>query len=88
MSKRQVPAAEISFMLSGEKPHPIKSDNHKSFYDNWDFSIGEVNKLILWAAASIVLDGEKMPKIIHPLGVAFMGGKGRLIVNLRYCNLL
>lgn len=36
MLKRQVPAAEIPFMLSGNKPHSIKFENHKSFYDNSD----------------------------------------------------
>jgi hypothetical protein len=74
-------------MLYGTHPHPVQFDNYKSFYDNWDFAIGEVFKLVLWAAASIVKEGEKMPLVIHPLGVAFTGGKGRLIVNLRYCNL-
>jgi hypothetical protein len=27
------------------------------------------------------------PQVIHPLAVAFTGGKGRLIVTARYANL-
>jgi hypothetical protein len=87
MLKRQVPAAEIPHMLLGTRPHPVKFANHKSFYDNWEFAMGKVNKLVLWSAATIVGEGEEMPEIIHPLGVAFTGGKGRRIVNARYCNL-
>jgi hypothetical protein len=34
-----------------------------------------------------VKEGEEMPLIIHPFGVAFTWGKGRLIVIARYCNL-
>jgi hypothetical protein len=49
--------------------------------------LGEVLKLILWAAGTIVEEGDEMPIVIHPLEVAFTGGKGRLIVNSRYCNL-
>jgi hypothetical protein len=33
MLKRQVPASSIPFMFSGNKPHPVVFDNHKSFYD-------------------------------------------------------
>lgn len=74
-------------MLSGDRPHPVTFLNHKSFYDNWGFSSGEATKLVGWGAASVVKCKEKMPIVIHPLGVAFTGGKGRLIVNSRYANL-
>jgi hypothetical protein len=87
MLKRKVPAEDIPHMLSGDRPHPIIFDNHKSFYDNWEFAIGEATKFVLSSAASGVGEGDKMPLVILPLGVAFTGGKGRLIVNGRYCNL-
>lgn len=88
MLKRQgIPEAEIPHMLSGDRPHPIIFDNHKSFYDNWDFVTGEASKLVLWSAASVVGEGEEMPLVILPLGVVFTGGRGQLIVNGRYCNL-
>jgi hypothetical protein len=87
MLKRKVLADQIPHMLSGNLPHPVEFDNHKSFYDNWDFAPGEASKLVLWSAASIVREGEELPLVIHPLGVAFTGGKGRLIINSRYCNL-
>jgi hypothetical protein len=87
MLKKKVPAESIPLVLSGDRPHPIEFDNHKSFYDKWEFSSGEVNKLVLWAAASKIREGEPMPLIIHPLGVATTGGKDRLILNSRYANL-
>jgi hypothetical protein len=87
MLKRKVPADQTLHMLSGNFPHPVQFDNHKSFYENWDFAQGEATKLVLWSAASIVQKGEELPLVIHPLGVAFTGGKGRLIINSRYCNL-
>jgi hypothetical protein len=87
MLKRQMPAEEIPGMLAGKRPHPVKFDNHKSFYNNSEFALGEASKLVLWSAASIVKEGEEMPLVVHPLGVAFTGGKGRMIVNSRYCNL-
>jgi hypothetical protein len=87
MLKRKVPAAQIPHMLSEQFPHPVDFDNHKSFYDNLEFALGKVLKLALWAAASMVKEGEEMPPIIHTLGVAFTCGKERLIVNARYCNL-
>jgi hypothetical protein len=87
MLKRQVPESQIPHMLSGTLPHPVQFENHKSFYDNSEFALGEVAKLILWSAGTIVQEGEEFPIVIHPLGVAFTGGKGRLIVNARYCNL-
>jgi hypothetical protein len=87
MLRRQVPASDIPHMLLGNEPHRVSFDNHKSFYDNWEFGSGEVNKLVLWSAASRILDGEEMPWVIHPLGVATTGGKQRLILNSRYANL-
>jgi hypothetical protein len=87
MLKRQVLASSIPFMLLGNKPHPVVFDNHKSFDDKWDFSSAAVNKLVLWSAASRIKEGEKMPIIIHPLGVATTGGTDRLILNSRYANL-
>jgi hypothetical protein len=90
MLERQMPASQIPHMLSGTHPHPVQFDNqfdnHKSFYDNRDFAVGEVSKLVFWAAATIVGEGDEMPEVIHPLGVAFTGGKWRLILN-SLCNL-
>lgn len=85
---RQVPAPEIPHMLSGIEPHPVSFDNHKSFYDNWEFGSGEVNKLVLWSAALLICDGDEMPLVITPLGVATTGGKQRLILNFRVCQLV
>jgi hypothetical protein len=53
MLKRQVPAKNIPNMLSGDRPHPIAFANHKLFYDNLEFALGEASKLVLWSAASI-----------------------------------
>jgi hypothetical protein len=47
MLRRQMPAAAVPEMLSGTVPHPVKFDNHKSFYDNWQFASGEASKLVL-----------------------------------------
>jgi hypothetical protein len=87
MLKRQVPTSEIPHMLSGDRPYPVVFENHKSFYDNWEFSSGEITKLVLWGGMTVVREGEEMPIVIHPMGVAFTGGKGRLIINSRYANL-
>jgi hypothetical protein len=87
MLKKQVPANEIPHMLSGKTPHPVAFANHKSFYDNLEFALGQASKLVLWSAASIWREGQEKPIVIHPLGVAFTGGKGRRIVNSRYANM-
>jgi hypothetical protein len=87
MLKRQVPASEIPNMLTGHRPHPISFPNHKSFYDNLEFTFEEASELVLWSAATIWREGMEKPLVIHPLGVAFTGGKGRLIVNARYANM-
>jgi hypothetical protein len=67
MLKRQMPAEDIPAMLAGKRPHLVKFDNYKSFYDNSEFALGEASKLVLWSAASIVKEGEEVPLVIHPL---------------------
>lgn len=87
MLKKVVPVGEIPHLLSGQFPHPVEFEKHRSFYDNWEFSSEAVNKLLLWSAASETPPGTPQPVVINPLGVADPTGKERLICNSCYPNL-
>lgn len=70
MLRRVVPLGDIPKMLSGKFPHPGQFTNHQSFYEHYEFAMGAVRDLALWAAASLVREGEEQPVVINPLGVA------------------
>jgi hypothetical protein len=87
MLRRVVPLGDIPKMLSGKFPHPVQFTNHQSFYEHYEFAMGEVKNLALWGAAQLMLEGDEQPVVINPLGVALTAGKRRLICNNRYPNL-
>jgi hypothetical protein len=87
MLRRVVSKEQVGIMLEGKLPHKVEFANHRSFYTNWGFSKGEIEKLVVWGAASIWDDSEGEPEVISPLGVADSAGKQRLIINEKYVNL-
>lgn len=87
MLRRVVPKARVGALLEGKLPHKVEFANHRSFYTNWGFSKGEIEKLVVWGAASIWEDPKEGPVVISPLRVADSAGKQRLIINEKYVNL-
>jgi hypothetical protein len=87
MLARVVPKGQVEIYLSGKYPHKVQFANHRSFYANWGFSKGEIEKLVLWEAASIWDYANGDPQVINPMGVADSAGKQRLIINGKYVNL-
>jgi hypothetical protein len=87
MLRRVVPKDRVGALLEGKLPHKVEFANHRSFYTNWGFSKGEIEKLVVWGAASIWEDPEEGPVVISPLGMADCAGKQRLIINEKYVNL-
>ncbi|GAQ91773.1 Hypothetical protein KFL_008500020, partial [Klebsormidium nitens] len=86
MLARAVGTAEVDAMLSGQVPHPVEFDNHRSFYDNSEFAVGEVVKMVVNGTLEVYGPGAGKPKVVNPLGVVNLP-KGRLVVNARYVNL-
>jgi hypothetical protein len=87
MLRKVVPKGKVESFLTGKLPHKVEFENHRSFYTNWGFSKEEVEKLVIWGAASIwdYSDGE--PIVINPMGVADSTGKQRVICNGKYVNI-
>ncbi|GAQ82637.1 putative Reverse transcriptase [Klebsormidium nitens] len=86
MLARTVGAAEVDAMLTGQVPHPVEFDNHRSFYDNSEFAVGEVVKMVVNRTLEVYGPSDGKPKVVNPLGVVNLP-KGRLVVNARYVNL-
>jgi hypothetical protein len=86
MLRKVVGRKKVDPMLSGKFPHRVEFANHQSLYTHWSFAKGEVRKLVLWTAASIIYDPEEA-LVINPMGVVESAGKFRLICNARYINL-
>lgn len=73
--------------LAGKRPHRIEFPNHKSFYDRFEFAVGETRKNLESGAVGVWPESGEPPEIIHPMGVVESAGKERLICNDRYLNI-
>jgi hypothetical protein len=60
--------------------------NHRSFYEHWDFSSGEVANLIRVKAGSLLPKGAPKPILVHHFRVACTAGKFRVICDARCLN--
>jgi hypothetical protein len=78
---------KIDQYLRNQRPGPVEFQNHRSFYEHWDFSSGEVANLILVRAGSLLPKGAPKPILVHPSGLALTAGKRRLICDARALNL-
>lgn len=87
MLSKVVGPGRVSQYLTGQRPHRIAFPNHKSFYDHFDFVVGETRKNLESGAVAVWPDGAEPPEIIHPMGVVDSAGKRRLICNDRYLNI-
>jgi hypothetical protein len=85
MLARTVGPGKVEEMLQGLVPHRIEFTNHRSFYENFDFGMGEVRKLVENEAAYIYPKNSRPPKVVNPLGVVNLP-KGRLVLNAKYVN--
>jgi hypothetical protein len=72
-------------LLTRQVLHEVEFANHRSFYDNLPFGIGEVVKMVVNATLTVYRPGNRKPKVINPLGVANVP-TGRLVMNGRYIN--
>lgn len=85
MLRGVVPPGMVESFLSGQVPHEVEFANHKSFYDNFPFAVGEVVKMVINGTLTVYRPGERKPKVMNPLGVVNLP-KGRLVLNGRYVN--
>jgi hypothetical protein len=85
MLRRVVPPGRVESMLEGQVPHEVEFANHKSFYDNLPFAVGEVVKMVINATLTVYRPGDRKPKVVNPLKVVNLP-KGRLVLNGRYIN--
>jgi hypothetical protein len=85
MLRRVVAHGQVEGMLEGQVPHEVEFANHKSFYDNLPFAVGEVVKMVITATLTVYRPGNRKPKVVNPLGVVNLP-KGRLVLNGRYVN--
>jgi hypothetical protein len=85
MPKRVVAPGRVESMLEGRVPHKVEFANHKSFYNNLPFAVGEVVKMVINATLTVYRPGERKPKVVNPLGVVNLP-QGRLVLNGRYVN--
>jgi hypothetical protein len=53
MLRKVIPRGKVESYLSEKLPHRVEFENHRSLYSNWGFSKEEVEKLMIWGAASI-----------------------------------
>lgn len=86
MLRRVVGNQGVARMLMRIRPHKVEFQNHQSFYQNWEFSADQVEKLVEWGAAGI-WEGPEPPEVINPMGVVESAGKLCLICNNMYINL-
>lgn len=86
MLARKYSPGEVEAKLNGQVPHEVEFENHRSFYDNASFAIGEVVKMVENTTLHVYGPADGKPKVVHPLGVVNLP-KGRLVVNARYVNL-
>jgi hypothetical protein len=87
MLRRVMRSDQVERYLQNQRPGPVEFQNHKSFYDHWDFSSEEVKNLLLVRAGSLLSKGAPKPVIVHPFGVALTAGKRRLICDAETLNL-
>lgn len=87
MLRKRFPDREPAEFLTGTRPHRVAFQNHRSFYQHWEFSSQELLKLLLWGAIAIAQPREEVVVVESPLGVVDQDGKCRLFLNARYVNL-
>jgi hypothetical protein len=46
MLARKASLEKVEELLSGSVPHQVEFENHKSFYENLEFGVGEVYKMV------------------------------------------
>jgi hypothetical protein len=85
MLRRVVAPGRVESMLEGQVSHEVEFANHKSFYDNLPFAVGEVVKMVINATLTVYRPGERKPKVVNRLGVVNLP-QGRLVLNGRYVN--
>lgn len=85
MLRRAVAPGSVEGMLNGQVPHEVEFANHKSFYDNLPFGVGEVVKMVVNGTLTVYGPGQRKPKVVNPLGVVNLP-QGRLVLNGRYVN--
>jgi hypothetical protein len=88
MLGRVMRPSEVEKYLLNQRPDPVEFHNHRSFYEHWDFSSGEIENLIRVRAGSLLPKGAPKPIIVHPFGVALPASKRRLICDARALNLV
>ena len=86
MLARTVSPSEVDAKLDGQVPQQVEFANHRSFYDNAQFAVGEVVKMVENGTLHVYKPGDGKPKVVNPLGVVNLP-KGRLVVNAKYVNL-
>ena len=86
MLTKTVGGRDVGQFLTGRRPHRIEFPNHRSFYDRWEFSEGEIRENLKSGAVGIWPEGGEPPEVISPMGVVESAGKERLICNDRYVN--
>jgi hypothetical protein len=84
--RHAVPKGQVEAYLKGTIPRKIEFQNHRSFYEHWDFSVGAVEKLVVSGTAHLYGRSEGKPKVTNPLGVALNGTSERLVLNGMYIN--
>ncbi|GAQ91116.1 DNA/RNA polymerases [Klebsormidium nitens] len=87
MLRRLIGAEHLHEFLTGRKPHRIEFPNHASFYREWEFSKGEIEKNLRSGAIAVWKREWGEPEVVSPMGVVDSAGKLRLICNDRYLNL-
>lgn len=87
MLAKVVGTNRVRSFLTGKKPHRIEFPNHKSFYDRFQFAVGETRKNLASGAVGLWPEDAEPPVIVHPMGVVESAGKERLICNDRYLNI-
>jgi hypothetical protein len=85
MLRQAVGPGKVESMLTGQIPHQVEFANHRSFYDNLSFGVGEVVKLVVNGTLTVYRPEDRKPKVVNPLGVVNLP-QGRLVLNGRYPN--
>jgi hypothetical protein len=85
MLRKVVGESRVEEWLSGQVTHPVEFPNHRSFFENSDFAIRAVGKMLVNSTVKLYGKAERKPKVVNPLGVANMP-KGRLVLDGGYVN--
>lgn len=85
MLRRVIGESRVEEWLTKQVPHPVELPNHRSFYDNSDFAVQTVGKMLVNSTVRLYGKGERKPKVVNPLGVANLP-KGRVVLDAGYIN--